>query len=145
MEKLMEITFITFRPSSCLEIDIQSVSTIDADRPASFFCHSYFCHHRPRVLHWGASQNMLQYIRLRFALRVIAYPKIVMPDQIVRDGMNTIVPCSADPPDTAPPGAYICNASEAICLEKWRVRSGELHDVENVLINACNFRDQTLA
>ena len=78
MEKLMEITFITFRPSSCLEIDIQSVSTIDADRPASFFRHSYFCHHRPRVLHWGASQNMLQYIRLRFALRMIAYPKIMM-------------------------------------------------------------------
>ena len=48
-------------------------------------------------------------------------------DTIVRDGLNTIVPCSADPPDSAPSGAYLCNVSEAICLEKWRVSSVTCH------------------
>lgn len=48
--------------------------------------------------------------------------KLLFSDTVVRDGSNTIVPCSADPPESAPAGAYLCNASEAICLEKWRVR-----------------------
>ena len=48
--------------------------------------------------------------------------KLIFSDTVVRDGSNTIVPCSADPPESAPAGAYLCNASEAICLEKWRVR-----------------------
>ena len=47
-------------------------------------------------------------------------------DTIVRDGMNTIVPCSAEPPESAPSGAYLCNVSEAICLEKWNVSDGEM-------------------
>ena len=47
-------------------------------------------------------------------------------DTIVRDGMNTIVPCSAEPPESAPSGAYLCNVSEAICLEKWNVSGGEM-------------------
>jgi len=54
-------------------------------------------------------------------------------DEIVRDGTNTIVPCSADPPDTAPPGAYICNASEAICLEKWRGPNFGITSFDNIL------------
>lgn len=47
--------------------------------------------------------------------------KLFNLDTIVRDGMNTIVPCSAEPPESAPSGAYLCNVSEAICLEKWNV------------------------
>ena len=49
------------------------------------------------------------------------YIKLFNLDTIVRDGMNTIVPCSAEPPESAPSGAYLCNVSEAICLEKWNV------------------------
>ena len=53
----------------------------------------------------------------------------IISDLIVRDGVNTIVPCSADPADVAPPGAYICNVSQAICLEKWEV--GPFHKNTN--------------
>ena len=45
----------------------------------------------------------------------------LLPDEIVRDGTNAIVPCNGDPPENAPAGAYICNASTSICLEKWKV------------------------
>ena len=42
-------------------------------------------------------------------------------DEIVPDGSRNVVPCNAEPPETAPPGSYQCNATVAICLEKWQV------------------------
>jgi hypothetical protein len=46
-----------------------------------------------------------------------------LSDYIVRDGLNSIVPCNADPVDSAPSGSYICNKNNSICLEKWKVVS----------------------
>ena len=51
----------------------------------------------------------------------LTWPDLTSPDEIVRDGLNTIVPCNAESPDSAPAGAFLCNSTEAICLEKWRV------------------------
>ena len=42
-------------------------------------------------------------------------------DEIVPDGSKNVVPCNAEPLETAPPGSYHCNSTVAICLEKWQV------------------------
>ena len=55
-------------------------------------------------------------------------------DEIVRDGLNTIVPCNAESPDSAPAGAFLCNSSEAICLEKWRVTATSLTPAFNLIV-----------
>merc|ERR550532_2936084 len=54
-------------------------------------------------------------------------------DEIVRDGLNTIVPCNAESQDTAPAGAFLCNSTESICLEKWRGPNYGITSFDNIL------------
>ena len=42
------------------------------------------------------------------------------PDEIVSDG-DKPMPCNPSTPETAPMGAYLCDANTSICLEKWSV------------------------
>lgn len=53
-------------------------------------------------------------------------------DLIVADGRH-IVPCNAEPRDVAPPGSYQCNASSAICLEKWEGPNYGITSFDNIL------------
>lgn len=41
-------------------------------------------------------------------------------DEIVSDG-DKPMPCNPSTPETAPMGAYLCDANTSICLEKWSV------------------------
>ena len=125
--KASSVALSRYRSSSCSQVHFQSLGSPYADWSPSLLCHPNICHHWPGVLHRSSSQNMLQYFGFRYILQTYfskTQPddiKLFNLDTIVRDGMNTIVPCSAEPPESAPSGAYLCNVSEAICLEKWNV------------------------
>ena len=41
-------------------------------------------------------------------------------EEIVSDG-DRPMPCNPSTPETAPMGAYLCDANTSICLEKWSV------------------------
>ena len=41
-------------------------------------------------------------------------------EEIVSDG-DKPMPCNPSTPETAPMGAYLCDANTSICLEKWTV------------------------
>jgi len=54
-------------------------------------------------------------------------------DVIVPDGTRMVVPCNAEPPEVAPPGSYQCNASSAICLEKWQGPNYGITSFDNIV------------